>query len=104
MAWSGADAPVSWTLTAALFATLRDDPQLLALAARIDADRLPALLFVAAVMALVERERPHPLSRLCRSRATGNPRFRRTSPPSFAPSAFATARTCLRWPRPAATR
>ena len=61
MAWSGADAPASWTLTAALFATLRDDPQLLALAARIDADRLPALLFVAAVMALVERERPHPL-------------------------------------------
>ena len=57
-AWSGADAPASWALTAALFATLRDDPELLGLAARIDADRLPALLFVAAVMALVEHERP----------------------------------------------
>jgi hypothetical protein len=63
-AWSGPEAPASWALTAALFATLRDDPQLLALAARIDADRLPALLFVAAVMALVERQRPHPLSQV----------------------------------------
>jgi hypothetical protein len=61
-AWSGAEAPASWALTAALFSTLRDDPDLLALAARIDADRLPALLFAAAVMALVERERPQPLS------------------------------------------
>ena len=61
-AWSGADAPASWALTAALFSTLRDDPELLALAARIDADRLPALLFAAAAMALVERERPQPLS------------------------------------------
>lgn len=57
-AWSGGEAPASWALTAALFATLRDDPALLALAARIDADRLPALLFAAATMALVERERP----------------------------------------------
>ena len=62
-AWSGAGAPPSWALTAALFATLRDDPQLLALAARIDPDRLPALLFVASVMALVERDRPDPLAR-----------------------------------------
>jgi hypothetical protein len=62
-AWSGAEAPASWALTAALFSTLRDDPELLALAARIDADRLPALLFAAAVMALVERERPPRLSR-----------------------------------------
>jgi hypothetical protein len=62
-AWSGAAAPASWALTATLFATLRDDPQLLALAARIDPDRLPALLFAAAVMALVERERPEPLVR-----------------------------------------
>jgi len=61
-AWSGPEAPCSWALTAALFTTLRDDPQLLGLAARIDAHRLPALLFVAAVMALVQRERPHPLS------------------------------------------
>jgi hypothetical protein len=63
-AWSGAGAPVSWGLTGALFATLRDDPALLALAARIDPDRLPALLFVAAVMALLQEERPQPLARV----------------------------------------
>jgi hypothetical protein len=62
VAWSGAGAPASWALTAALFATLRDEPQLLALAARIDAERLPALLFVAAVIALIERERPPSLA------------------------------------------
>lgn len=55
-------APPSWALTAALFATLRDEPRLLALAARIDPERLPALLFVAAVMALIERERPTSLA------------------------------------------
>src|SRR3954449_6456961 len=60
-AWSGADAPASWRLTGALFATLRDDPELLAVAARIDPDRLPALLFVASVVALMARESPSPL-------------------------------------------
>ena len=63
-AWSGAGAPASWSLTGALFATLRDDPALLALAARIDPDRLPALLFVAAVMALLDGERSEPLARV----------------------------------------
>ena len=63
-AWSGAGAPASWSLTGALFATLRDDPGLQALAARIDPDRLPALLFVAAVMALLQEERPEPLARV----------------------------------------
>ena len=63
-AWSGAGAPASWSLTGALFATLRDDPGLLALAARIDPDRLPALLFVAAVMALLDGERSEPLARV----------------------------------------
>jgi hypothetical protein len=62
VAWSGPGAPASWALTAALFATVRDEPRLLALAARIDAERLPALLFVAAVMALIERERPPSLA------------------------------------------
>jgi hypothetical protein len=62
VAWSGPGAPPSWALTAALFATLRDEPRLLALAARIDPERLPALLFVAAVMALIERERPPSLA------------------------------------------
>ena len=63
-AWSGADTPASWRLTGALFATLRDDPDLLAIAARIDPDRLPALLFVAAVVALLEAQRPEPLARV----------------------------------------
>ena len=63
-AWSGAGAPASWSLTGAVFATLRDDPALLALAARIDPDRLPALLFVAAVMALLDGERSEPLARV----------------------------------------
>src|SRR5215207_7102282 len=63
-AWSGTGAPSSWSLTAALFATLRDDPDLLALAARIDPDRLPALLFAAAVMALLDRDRSQPLARV----------------------------------------
>ena len=61
-AWSGAGAPASWALTGAFFAALRDDPDLLAIAARIDPDRLPALLFVAATIALIERERPAPLA------------------------------------------
>src|SRR6478752_4069982 len=61
-AWSGPGTPASWRLTGALFATLRDDPDLLALAARIDPDRLPALLFVAAVVALLDHERPEPLA------------------------------------------
>jgi hypothetical protein len=63
-AWSGPGTPASWRLTGALFATLRDDPDLLALAARIDPDRLPALLFVAAVVALLDGERPEPLARV----------------------------------------
>ena len=63
-AWSGPGAPASWNLTGVLFATLRDDPALLALAARIDPDRLPALLFVAAVVALLVGERSEPLARV----------------------------------------
>jgi hypothetical protein len=61
-AWSGPDAPAAWALTAALFSTLRSDPELLSLAAEIEPDRLPALLFVAAVMALAEQERPDRLA------------------------------------------
>jgi hypothetical protein len=79
-AWSGAGAPSSWSLTAALFATLRDDPDLLALAARIDPDRLPALLFAAAVMALLERQRPEPLARVLPQTGKEQPPL----PPDFA--------------------
>jgi hypothetical protein len=61
-AWSPPGSPASWRLTAAQFETLRDEPELLALAATIAADRLPALLFCAAATALVLRLRPSPLS------------------------------------------
>jgi hypothetical protein len=60
-AWSAPGAPPSWALTAAQFATLRDDPDLLALAATIPPDRLPPLLFSAAATFLVIDEEPHPL-------------------------------------------
>jgi hypothetical protein len=104
-AWSGAGAPSSWSLTAALFATLPDDPDPLALAARIDPDRLPAVLFVAAVMALLERQRPEPLARgSCRRRGRSSPRCRRTSPPSCGRSASSAPTSCSRWPHRTATR
>ena len=60
-AWSPADAPASWQLTAAQFAALRDDPELLAVAAPIPPDRLPALLFTAAATALILDLAPQPL-------------------------------------------
>jgi len=60
-AWSAPGAPVSWALTAAQFATLRDDRELLAIAARIPPDRLPPLLFSAAATFLVSDLQPDPL-------------------------------------------
>ena len=60
-AWSPPDAPETWALTAAQFATLRDDPELLAVAARIAPDRLPPLLFSAAATYLVRTTDPEPL-------------------------------------------
>ncbi len=60
-AWSPPGAPPSWRLTAAQFETLRDDPELLALAATIPPDRVPALLFQAAATALVLEHEPEPL-------------------------------------------
>ncbi len=60
-AWSPAGSPGSWQLTASQFATLRDDPELLAVAADIPPDRLPALLFTAAATALVLELAPRPL-------------------------------------------
>jgi hypothetical protein len=60
-AWSPPGAPSSWQLTAAQFAALRDDRELLAVAAQIPPDRLPALLFSAAATSLVLELEPHPL-------------------------------------------
>ncbi len=60
-AWSAPGAPVSWKLTAEQFATLRDDAELLAIAAGIEPDRLPPLLFSAAATSLVLEYQPQPL-------------------------------------------
>jgi hypothetical protein len=60
-AWSPPSAPPSWSLTAAIFATLRDEPELLELARQIPAQRLPPLLFSAASTLLVTERRPEPL-------------------------------------------
>ncbi len=60
-AWSPPGAPSSWQLTAAQFQALRDDEELLALAATIPPDRLPALLFQAAASFLVLELEPQPL-------------------------------------------
>ena len=60
-AWSPPGSPASWRLTAAQFEALRDDPELLAIAATITPDRLPPLLFSAAATALVLELAPSPL-------------------------------------------
>src|SRR5262249_38547865 len=60
-AWSPADAPATWALTAAQFEALRDDSELLALAATIPPERLPPLLFTAAATFLVLERSPRPL-------------------------------------------
>jgi hypothetical protein len=62
-AWSPPGAPPSGRLTAAIFATLRSDPELLGLAAEIPAERLPPLLFSAAARYLVRELAPDPLRR-----------------------------------------
>lgn len=61
-AWSTAGAPLSWRLTAAQFETLRDDAELLGIAAAIPADKLPPLLFSAAAAFLILQLRPEPLA------------------------------------------
>jgi len=60
--WSGPGAPTSWRLTAAVFETLADEPELLALAATIPLQRLPPLLFAASVQYLVARHSGEPLA------------------------------------------
>jgi hypothetical protein len=61
--WSVPGAPQSWILTAAIFRSIADDPEPLALAATIPPDRLPPLLLSAAVRHLVDRLRPPALAR-----------------------------------------
>ena len=56
--WSVPGAPESWALTAAIFGTLADDGELLALAAEIPAERMPALLFCAAAGYLIDEHQP----------------------------------------------
>ena len=60
-AWSPPGAPASWALTAAQLQALRDDSELLAIAATIKPERLPALLFQAAATWLVLELAPEPL-------------------------------------------
>jgi hypothetical protein len=60
-AWSPVGAPPSWRLTAAQFEALRDDAEMLAIAATIPPDRLPPLLFEAAASFLVLELEPRPL-------------------------------------------
>jgi hypothetical protein len=62
-AWSSPGAPRTWQLTAAQFETLRDDGELIALAATIPPDKLPPLLFQAAATFLVLELEPEPLRR-----------------------------------------
>ena len=61
--WSGPDAEPGWALVGALFDALATDADLLALAAEIPLDRLPALLFVASVQRVVADHPDEPLAR-----------------------------------------
>ena len=61
--WSGPDAEPGWALVGALFDALAADADLLALAAEIPLDRLPALLFVASVQRVVADHPDEPLAR-----------------------------------------
>jgi hypothetical protein len=60
-AWSPSGAPASWKLTASQFEVLRDDQEMLQIAATISPDRLPPLLFGAAATSLVLGLEPEPL-------------------------------------------
>jgi hypothetical protein len=79
-AWSPPEAPPSWRLTAAQFEALRDDRELLEIAAAIPPDRLPPLLFEAAATFLVLTIEPRPLRdwfpRVGEPQAELDPRFR----------------------------
>ncbi len=61
--WSGADAEPGWALVAGLFDGLAGDAELLALAAEIPLDRLPALVFVASLQRVVADHPGDPFAR-----------------------------------------
>jgi hypothetical protein len=61
-AWSPPGAPDSWWLTAAMFTAIAEDDVLLDLASDVPMDRLPPLLFSAAVRFLVAEHEPSPLA------------------------------------------
>jgi hypothetical protein len=82
-AWSPPAAPPSGWLTAAIFATLRSDPELLALAAEIPDARLPPLLFLSSAVYLVERLAPDPLRRSFPQPGKPQPRLRTSFPADF---------------------
>ncbi|PVZ09051.1 DUF2332 domain-containing protein [Actinomycetospora cinnamomea] len=71
--WSPPDAPPTWALTAELFRAIATEPELLALGARIPADRLPPLLLSAAVRYLVGRRREDGLARYFPTPGSGQP-------------------------------
>ncbi len=56
--WSAPGAPASWALTAAIFDSLARDEDLLALAADVPGDKLPALLFCASACHLIADREP----------------------------------------------
>jgi hypothetical protein len=85
--WSPADAPPTWSLTAELFRAIAAEPDLLALGARIPADRLPPLLLSAAIRCLVARRDPEPLARYFPTPGSGQPPLDRGFRPAL--TAFA---------------
>jgi hypothetical protein len=60
--WSPPDAPASWRLTAGLFAVIAAHEELLTQLTALPADRLPALLASAAIVATIRRHDPAPLA------------------------------------------
>jgi hypothetical protein len=61
-AWSPADAPASWWLTAETFTAIAEEEVLLDLAVEVPVERLPPLLLSAAIRRLVTEIRPEPLA------------------------------------------
>jgi hypothetical protein len=71
--WSPPDAPPTWALTAELFRAIATEPELLALGARIPADRLPPLLLSAAIGYAVGRRPDAPLAAYFPTPGSGQP-------------------------------
>jgi hypothetical protein len=62
-AWSPADAPASWWLTAETLRAIADEDVLLDVATEVPAERLPALVLSAALTRLVTELQPEQLAR-----------------------------------------